>query len=83
MERDTTSQKKEAENHEFEAWLDFRNFRIRLVEAVAWINEIESAKSIVDLKTPYSTTADSKEKFSFKKKLYRKKTLSREGKSRG
>ena len=53
VERDTTSQKKEAEKLEFEAWLDFRNFRIwrmtfssevsscasRPIEAVIWIKD--------------------------------------------
>ena len=49
-----------------EAWSDFRNFRIRLmnfgsevsscasrpIEAMIWIHEFESAQSITDLKTP-------------------------------
>ena len=71
--RDTTSSKKEAETLEFEAWPDFRNFRIwrmnyrsevsscasRPIEAVVWMSEIESAKCIVDLKTPYSIIGQS------------------------
>ena len=71
----------------------------RLVEAMTWVNEIESAKSIADLKTAKSitgaklqtnfevldsriasgvrrsSTESSKEEFSFKKKLHRKKNM--------
>ena len=53
VKRDTTSLNEEAEQHEFEAWPDFQNFRIcrmnfrseissgasRRVEAMIWINE--------------------------------------------
>ena len=68
MERDTTSQKKEAAQFESEAWLDFRNFRIwrrsfrsevsscacRTIETMSWINGIKSVKCVADLKTSYS-----------------------------
>ena len=69
-ERDTTSQKREAEKLDFDAWAAFRNFRIwqmnvrsevsscasRPIEAMVWISEMQSSKSIVELKTSYSTT---------------------------
>ena len=59
-----------AERLEVEAWPDFRNARIwrlnvrsgtsscasRPIETMTWINEMESAKSIADLKTSYSIT---------------------------
>ena len=68
--RDTTSQKREAQKLDFEAWLDVRNFRIwqmnvrsevspcasRPIEAMVWISEMQSSKSIVELKTSYSIT---------------------------
>ena len=60
-----TSQKKGAAKLEFEAWLDSRNFRIcrvnfrgdvsscasRPIEAMMWMNDFESAKSMADLNT--------------------------------
>ena len=70
VERDTTSQQKEAGKLEFEAWPHSRNFRIsrmnfrnevsscasRPIEAMAWINENESAKSVADLKKLFYIT---------------------------
>ena len=61
---------KKAEKLESEAWLDFTSFIIwrsnfrsevsscasRPIEAVIWINETESAKSIAYLKTSYPST---------------------------
>ena len=66
--RHNVPEKKEAETLEFEAWLDHRNFRIwrmnfrseisscasRPLEAMVCISEIESAKSIADLKSSCS-----------------------------
>ena len=60
-----TSKKEVGETFELESWHDFWNFKIcrmdfrsevsscasRPVEAMVWINEIESAKSSADLKT--------------------------------
>ena len=70
VEKDTTFQKKEAEQLDFEPWPDFRHFRIwgtnsrsevsscgsRSSEAIARINETESAKSTADLTTSYTIT---------------------------
>ena len=70
LKRDSTSLSKEAEKLELEAWLGFRNFTIwrmnfrsevsscasRSIETMMWINEIESAKSIDDLKTTCAIT---------------------------
>ena len=61
---------KNAEKLEFEAWYDCTNFRIwrldfrsevsscpgRTIEAMVWVNEIESEKSIADLKMSYPIT---------------------------
>ena len=69
--RDATSRNKEVEKLELESWWsDFRNLRIwrtnfrsevsscarRPIEAMVWINEIESAKFIAELKTSKSIT---------------------------
>ena len=54
MERETISQKNEAETLEFEARLDFRNLRMWRMNLR--IREIESAKPIADLNTSYSIT---------------------------
>ena len=70
VERHATSHEKQAGKLEFDAWPDFRNFRIwrmnlrsavsscasRPIEAMRLIIESESAKSIADPKTPYSIT---------------------------
>ena len=57
VERDRTSQRKEAEKLQFEAWSDFRNYRIlRMNLRSNGINEIESAKSIADLRTSSTIT---------------------------
>ena len=69
-ERDNFPEKKKAQQLEFEACPDVRKFKIfrmnfrsevsscasRPIEAMVWMNEIESAKSIADLKTSYSIT---------------------------
>ena len=70
MEGDTISQKMEAETFDIVAWSDFSNFRIwrvnfrsgisscasRPIEAMMWINEIGSVKSIPVLETSCSIT---------------------------
>ena len=75
MERDTTLQKNDAEKLEFEAWPDFRDFRIcrmiirsegssyasRPVEAMIWINEVQTAKSIADLKMSHTISGVQKQ----------------------
>ena len=67
VEGDTISLKKEVETFDFEAQSDFWNFRVQRlnhrngvscarqpIEAMVWITEMESAKSIADLKTSFS-----------------------------
>ena len=66
VERTKFPEKKEAEQLEFEAWSDFNNIRIwrtnfsewsilmcksSPIQAMVWINDIESAMSSADLKT--------------------------------
>ena len=67
MERDNFLEK-EAGTFDVKAWLDFKSFRMwRLAseafscarcpnEPTIWINETDCAKSLADLKTPYSIT---------------------------
>ena len=69
-ERHNFQEQRKLRNLEFEAWPGFRNFRIwrisirsevpscanRSIEAMIWVSEIESAKSIAELKTSYSIT---------------------------
>ena len=68
VERDTNPEQKRAEILEFDANPEFSNFRIwrmsfrcevsssacRPIEALAWIHEIESAKSMADMTTSYA-----------------------------